>query len=239
MNAATFAAGPIAPGSIATISGTNFAGTNVTVTFDGNPGQVLFSNGTQINVVVPAALGAKASTQVAVSVDGNSSAPFTATLAPFAPGIFANGILNQDYSLNNAQHPAAVGSVIQIFATGLSGNGVITAKIGGMVVDQPYYAGPAPGLVGVQQVDLILPQDLTRSHRASVDLRRNVHVPAGLQSSRRGGALAVTSSYATIRSRGESKLGDIRAGAGDNEYGCLIMTPCWCCLSVGRRSRMT
>ncbi|HTR38347.1 MAG TPA: IPT/TIG domain-containing protein [Bryobacteraceae bacterium] len=161
VNAATFAAGPIAPGSIATIAGTSFAGMNLNVTFDGNPGKVLFSNATQINVIVPAALGAKTSTQVIVSVDGNSSAPLTATLAPFAPGIFANGILNQDYSLNNAQHPAAVGSVIQIFATGLSGSGMITAKIGGQAVDQPYYAGPAPGLAGVQQVDLIVPQDLT------------------------------------------------------------------------------
>ncbi|HUA19787.1 MAG TPA: IPT/TIG domain-containing protein [Bryobacteraceae bacterium] len=161
VNAATFAAGPVAPGSIATIGGTNFSGTNVTVTFDGNPGQVLFSNATQINVVVPAALGAKTSTQVVVSVDGNSSTAFTANLASFAPGIFANGVLNQDYTANNAQHPAALGSVIQIFATGLSGSGMITAKIAGQTVDQPYYAGPAPGLAGVQQVDLVVPQDLT------------------------------------------------------------------------------
>ena len=51
--------------------------------------------------------------------------------------------------------------MIQIFATGLSGTGVITAKIGTEVVTQPYYAGPAPGIAGVQQVDLILPTGLT------------------------------------------------------------------------------
>ena len=83
------------------------------------------------------------------------------SLAPFAPGIFANGVLNQDYSLNSAKQPAAPGSVIQVFATGLSGTGVITAKIGSEVVTQPYYAGPAPGFAGLQQIDLILPTDLT------------------------------------------------------------------------------
>jgi uncharacterized protein (TIGR03437 family) len=51
--------------------------------------------------------------------------------------------------------------VIQVYATGLSGTGVITAKIGSESVTQPYYGGPAPGFAGPQQVDLILPTDLT------------------------------------------------------------------------------
>ena len=85
----------------------------------------------------------------------------TVNLAPFAPGIFSNGVLNQDYSLNSAKQPAAPGSVIQVYATGLSGTGVITAKIGSQVVAQPYYGGLAPGFAGLQQVDLILPADLT------------------------------------------------------------------------------
>jgi uncharacterized protein (TIGR03437 family) len=85
----------------------------------------------------------------------------TVNLAPFAPGIFANGIANQDNSVNSATQPAAPGSVIQIYATGLSGTGVITANIGSEAVTQPYYAGAAPGLVGVQQIDLILPTGLT------------------------------------------------------------------------------
>ena len=62
--------------------------------------------------------------------------------------------------MNGTTHPAAPASIIQIFATGLSGTGVITAQIGGQTVSQPYYAGVAPGLTGVQQVDLILPQSI-------------------------------------------------------------------------------
>jgi hypothetical protein len=61
VNAATFAAGPLAPGSIATLfGGSQFAGQTVSVTFNGLPGQVLFSNATQINLVVPAGLGGTA-----------------------------------------------------------------------------------------------------------------------------------------------------------------------------------
>jgi uncharacterized protein (TIGR03437 family) len=163
VNAATFAAGAVAPGSIATLSGTKFSGKVVTVAFGDLPAQVLFANDTQINLIVPAGLGAKTSAQVIVTVDGTASAPFTASLAPFAPGIFANGVLNQDNSLNSSKQPAALGSIIQIFATGLSGTGLITAEIGTQLIAQPYYGGPAPGIAGVQQVDLIIPSNLTGS----------------------------------------------------------------------------
>jgi uncharacterized protein (TIGR03437 family) len=163
VNAATFAAGAIAPGSIATLGGTLLSGATVTVTFNGLDAQVLFGNATQINVIVPAGLAGKTSAQVVVTVDGTASAPLTASLAPFAPGIFANGVLNQDYSLNSSKQPAALGSIIQIYATGLSGPGVITAKIGTEAIAQPYYGGPAPGFPGVEQIDLILPANLTGS----------------------------------------------------------------------------
>jgi uncharacterized protein (TIGR03437 family) len=158
LNAATLAAGPLAPGSLATIMGSRFSGSSLAVTFNGTPGQILFSSDKQINLLVPASLGSNSSAQVSVQVNGVSTSPQTVALSAFAPGIFANGILNQDYSVNGTAHPAAPGSVIQIFATGLSGTGVITAQIGGQAVSQPYYAGAAPGLNGVQQVDLILPQ---------------------------------------------------------------------------------
>jgi uncharacterized protein (TIGR03437 family) len=160
VNAATFATGPLVPGSLAALSGTKLSGNNVTVTFDELPAQILYDGSTQLNVLVPGALSSKTSAQLVVSVDGDASAPLTVNLAAFAPGIFQNGILNQDNSVNGANHPASPGSVIQIFATGLSGNGAITAKIGDQVVSQPYYAGPAPSLPGVQQVNLIVPQDL-------------------------------------------------------------------------------
>jgi len=160
LNAATLSPGPLAPGSLATIMGSQFSGSSLNVTFNGTPAKILFSNNTQINLLVPASLGSQPSAQLNVQVNGISTSPQTVALSPFAPGIFTNGILNQDYSVNGTSHPAAPGTVIQIFATGLSGTGVITAQVAGQTVNQPYYAGAAPGLMGVQQVDLILPQSV-------------------------------------------------------------------------------
>jgi uncharacterized protein (TIGR03437 family) len=163
VNGATFAAGAVAPGSMATLGGTQLSGKVVTVTFDGLDAQVLFANDTQINVIVPAGLGTKTSAQVIVTVDGTSSAPLTAKLTPIAPGIFSNGVLDQNNSLNSSKQPAALGSIIQIYATGLSEAKVITAKIGTQVITKPYYGGPAPGSPGMQQIDLIVPSDLAGS----------------------------------------------------------------------------
>jgi uncharacterized protein (TIGR03437 family) len=161
VNGASFMPGFVAPGSIATIFGTKFTGASVNVTFDGMPAKVLFAGDTQLNVMIPMELGDRTSAKLVVTVDGLPSAPQGISLAPFAPAIFKNGILNQDYSLNVAGSGARPGTVVQIFATGLAGNGTITAKIGDRVIEQPNYGGPAPGLIGVQQVNVALPSDLT------------------------------------------------------------------------------
>jgi uncharacterized protein (TIGR03437 family) len=167
VNSATFASGPLAPGSFATLVGSGFSGQNLTVTFNNIASEVVFSNATQINLIVPSSLPAqtngKSTAQVVVSVDGVAGAAFTVNLAPFAPGIFQPGVLNQNNTVNSATEPAAPGSVIQVFATGLSGTGVITATIGSEAVTQPYYGGPAPDIPGLQQVDLMLPSNLTGS----------------------------------------------------------------------------
>ena len=160
VNAATFAAGPAVPGSISTLMGTQLAGKKVVVGFDGVPAQVLFDNNTQINVVVPAGLGSKSSAQLVVVVDGTSSLTQAVPLAGFNPGIFASGILNQDGQVNSPNHPAQAAGILQIFATGLSGTGTITARVNGNSVE-PAFSGAAPGIPGVQQVNVQLPAGLT------------------------------------------------------------------------------
>jgi uncharacterized protein (TIGR03437 family) len=161
MNAASFASGPVVPGSLATVKGSNLAGKDVAVTFDGTPATLLFTSDQQINLQVPSALGTKASSQMVVTADGNSSAPQTVALAAVAPGIFVPGILNQDNWVNSATSPASPGNIVQIFATGLGTGSAITAKIGNDAISSVYYGGPAPGLTGVQQVDLAVPPGLT------------------------------------------------------------------------------
>lgn len=159
VNAASFASVPVVPGSLVSIMGSAFTGKLIAVTFDGQPGTILFSNDTQINVLVPAGLTSNQS-KIIVTVDGVSSSPKTVDVAAFAPAIFKGAVLNRDWTVNSATKPAAMGSIVQIYATGLSGNGTITATIGGRVIAAPSYAGPAPGFLGVQQVNLQVPSDL-------------------------------------------------------------------------------
>jgi len=160
-NGANFLPGPVVAGSIATIKGTRFTGKSLAVTFDGVAATILYSNDTQINLQVPESLGTKASAQVVVTVDGVSSPAMTVPLAAVAPAIFANGILNEDSSGNNATSGARVGSIVQIFLTGLaSPAGTVLVKIHDREDLAPLYAGPAPGLPGVQQVNVVIPGDL-------------------------------------------------------------------------------
>ena len=159
VNGASFAAGPAVPGSIASLLGTDLAGRKVVVTFGGLTAKVLFDNSTQINIVVPTGLGGVTSSQLVVVVDGASSLTQAISVAGFSPGIFGSGILNQDGQVNGPSHPAQAGTILQIYATGLSGSGAITARVNGNVID-PLFGGPAPGLVGVQQVNVQLPDGL-------------------------------------------------------------------------------
>lgn len=160
-NAASGDQTTLVAGSLATIMGSNFAGHNVAVTFDGTPATLVYNGAQQINLQVPPALGAKSAANVMVSVDGNNSPAKVVQLSASAPAIFNGGVLNQDYSGNSATNPATAGSVLQIWSTGLPASGKITAVINGQTIDSPYYAGAAPGITGVQQVDLFVPNGLS------------------------------------------------------------------------------
>lgn len=154
-NAATYAAGAQAPGSLVMIKGAKLAGTAVLVTFDGILAKLLYLSDIQINLQVPPQLGSQPSTQVVVNVDGTLSAPFTLALTPLNPGIFPTGVLNQNSTVNSATNPAVIGSIISVYATGLPSNGsAISANLRGSDVSPLQYAGSAPGLIGMEQVNI-------------------------------------------------------------------------------------
>lgn len=111
---------------------------------------LLFVNSTQINAQVPWNLvpdGVTQNVNVVVTTGAGSSAPAQITGGPFSPGIFAIGNFaaaqNQDGALaqpvnsipGRATHPAKVGDVIILYATGLG------------AVDSPIADGdiPPPG----------------------------------------------------------------------------------------------
>jgi uncharacterized protein (TIGR03437 family) len=159
VNAASFAQVPVVPGSLVSIMGARFTGKTVAVTFDGQAAKVLFSNDTQINVLTPDTVTGPTS-NVVVTVDGNASPPMKVNVAQFAPAVFTGGLLNPDWTPNSANNPVKAGAYVIIYATGLSGKGAITARVGDHVIPAPYYAGPAPGYPGVQQINLQVPADV-------------------------------------------------------------------------------
>lgn len=159
VNSATWRRGPIQAGSIATVVGDRLAA-RPSVMFDELPAGVLFANDNQINLFVPTGLQGRTSSMVTVTTTDGVSAPFPVQIAPLAPAIF--GVLNQDYSLNTVQRPALTGSVIQIFLTGAQAplGGITAVKIHDRDNLVPVYAGPAPGVPGLQQVNVVVPGDL-------------------------------------------------------------------------------
>jgi len=146
VNAATFAAGPVAPGEIITIFGTNLSGG---VTFDGTPATPVFASPTQVNVTVPYSVTGPTT----VLQMGAGSAQLQ--VAPSAPGIFAAALAGD--------------GIVVLYATGC---GALTTDdlprcalpVSVTVNDEPaqvLYAGIAPGLVqGANQINIQLPDDI-------------------------------------------------------------------------------
>lgn len=137
----------------------------------------------QITVVAPAALPTSGSITVQVVQNGNASELAVAAQTA-APGIITTGGLaygdavavNQDGTANSHANPAAPGSVIALFMTGLGATspllqaGTVVSEAGGLAAGtsihvtlyrslcQVQYAGPAPGqLAGIYQVNIQVP----------------------------------------------------------------------------------
>jgi uncharacterized protein (TIGR03437 family) len=163
LNGASLEPTPLVAGSIGTAMGVNLAGKSVAVALDGVPAEVLYDATTQINFVVPAALRNKNSATLVVTVDGTSSAPQTVVLAPAWPAIFKRGVLNQDNTLNEQNAPAKSGSVLQIYATGVPAGAPVSVQIGDIQDLVPLYAGPAPTVAGVQQINVPAPEGVSGS----------------------------------------------------------------------------
>jgi uncharacterized protein (TIGR03437 family) len=69
-------------------------------------------------------------------------------------------VLNQDYSVNGPASGAPAGTVIAIWATGIPDGATVSVNLGGRANLVPLYAGKAPELTGVQQVNVAIPTDM-------------------------------------------------------------------------------
>jgi uncharacterized protein (TIGR03437 family) len=135
-----------------------------------------------VNAVVPDDVPASGVAKAKLTVGTTSSSEWGVPFAAAAPGIFTldgsgtgpAAVLNQDNSVNTPANPAAHGSVIQIFATGIpNADQPIKVAIGGF--DAPIqYQGPAPGLIsGVQQINVIVPSQAPPIGALSLVIRIN------------------------------------------------------------------
>jgi uncharacterized protein (TIGR03437 family) len=197
VNAASFAAGAaLAPGSIVSIFGQNLAGaasgasalplpttlSGATLQVGATEAPLFFSSSGQINAQLPYDLPA-GRTQVVVKGTASVTVPETITIAPARPGIFSlsqNGkgqgaILDAQGRVVDSLAPAAAGSVVAVYCTGLgltlpavaAGQGApgnppalvtvpVTATVGGLPATVQF-AGLAPGFAGLYQVNVQIP----------------------------------------------------------------------------------
>jgi adhesin/invasin len=190
----------VSPGSIVSLFGSNLApGTaaaaslplpttlaGVQVLVNGIPAPLFYVSPAQINFQMPAGI-TDTVVQVVIVSGSVQSLPVTVPIVTEDPGIFTirsdgtgqAAALNADNSANGAGHPAAPGSVVQIFATGLgavdppvlpgqaAGSNPVSVTLSKPVVmmngvgAEVLFSGLAPGFVGLYQVNARVPQSVT------------------------------------------------------------------------------
>jgi uncharacterized protein (TIGR03437 family) len=170
VNAATMAAG-LAPGSAAVARGAGLAGPNgeVSVSVGDMPAQVISANAFQVRFQAPLGLSPGSHTLRISSPFGVLEQPLEIREA--APAIFLTAagrgaVFNQNGTANSAVEAVSRGQAVIVYATGLGavverGNVSVTANpvvavINGLELPASF-AGIAPDLVGVYQINLVLP----------------------------------------------------------------------------------
>jgi uncharacterized protein (TIGR03437 family) len=160
---------------------TVLGGTSVTITDStgvARTADLFYVSPTQVNYEVPPGM-ATGKASVTVSVNGDPAANGTATLSAVAPGLYsvdgsgqgtaagisytvqANGTSSQTPTTQPIDLSVATSQVtLELFGTGIRGHATpVTCKIGSTTVPVGY-AGPQNVYVGLDQVNLLLPQTL-------------------------------------------------------------------------------
>ena len=197
VDAASFQA-KLAPGGIGSLFGVGLAGAveaaaqvplptslgGVQVLVDGIRAPLFFVSPNQINFQTPYESPREGAGDVVVRNAAGDSAAVSATLAPYAPALFANPatsepiITRADNSLVTAANPARPGDVLILFVTGIGDLDVApatgaaagsnplswartlpTVTVGGAAA-RVLFAGLAPGFVGLGQVNIQLPESV-------------------------------------------------------------------------------
>ena len=201
-NGASFAAGSLVPGEIATTFGTsltNGTGINLSSTLplpgsllgssvlvNGCPATPLFAvdnvgGQQQINFQAPWEIAGQQVVAVQVINNGGISPMVGVPVLAAQPGIIA--ILHADYTLATTASPATAGETVLIYGTGLGA--VSTAQVDGTAANgestvalptvtvggvpaMVAFSGLAPGFVGLNQVNIVIPSGLAGGNQAVI-----------------------------------------------------------------------
>ncbi len=189
----------LAPGSLVSVFGTQLAyavsaaaatplpvklGTT-RVLVNGSSAELLFVAYGQVNFHLPATPPGGAKWIVQVERDGVLSNAISASYTSNAPAIFTLDQSGRGYGAilragegiaADASHPVTRGNYVEIYATGLGPGGAPSvvfsgAGITGNVETAPSYAGPAPGFVGLFQINVQVPLSVPATDHLRLQLR--------------------------------------------------------------------
>ena len=144
VNAASYAAGPVAPGENVVLFGSLIGPASLTanapannafstsvgdtrVLLDGIAAPILYASGTQTAVMIPYSIYGRATTNLVVESGGVQSSPLAVSVAASAPAIYTMNqtgsgpaaILNQDGITGNTPHtPELRGNTVTVYLTG-------------------------------------------------------------------------------------------------------------------------
>ena len=204
VNAANYAPGPVAPGELISIFGSNFGPSSLQIpTIQNNTlppllgrtrvwfilggangvlvrGPIVAITPNQINVVVPFEARFDPSVYVQVEVDQILSNAVSIPITATAPGL-SSPILNQDGTLNSAANPAPRGSIISLYGTGL---GLSSPQLGNgyLAVSTPYSmpVNPVTIAIGGQSSTVLYAGDAPTLPSGVFQV--NATIPSGINS---------------------------------------------------------
>lgn len=173
-NAATLAAGPVAPGMLLELldTGLNAADTpNVQVLFQTDsagasltqiPAQILSIASGTIVLVVPSQIAGSTNVEIQILNNNTQVGQIAAVATAAAPGLFTNGAgqataVNEDGTLNSATNPAGRGSIVVLYGTGQGvSNLPVSVTVGGYAANV-LYSGPVAAYLGLWQINVQMP----------------------------------------------------------------------------------
>jgi uncharacterized protein (TIGR03437 family) len=158
----------LAPGSFATAFGA-FLQKPDEVRINDITAQIVNSTTTHVDFIVPPAIQPGA-VNISVRLGGVEVANGQAVITPTGPGIFRQlpddpvqpgAVENQDGSINSDSNPAARGSAITIFATGLGQLSGTPQVLFGDTLGQVQFSGLVPQYPGLWQINAVVPPSLS------------------------------------------------------------------------------